>query len=157
MIVFYHAEDKSMQEVGGAQKRDTWPVGLVAICGALALVWASSGMALAESPGPARGDQIEALAFDPFRLVTDKELLAVLKRSFAAESQPEQPRGSVASSAASASATSPTRAGTPVPSSTTAGFTSLTSAATLVKAFFGQALLIPPRPPLRTPVLPTWP
>jgi len=118
--------------------------------------WASAG---GLETGPKGAVHLEALAFDPFRLVTDTELLA----SYDAVLRPvlggagERSGQPVTSSTAPAFGASGRGGANPVPSSTAAGITTLTSAAALVKAFVGQALLIPPRPPLRTPTRPTWP
>lgn len=145
---------------GGCRNRVRHNAVIVTGC-VIVLGWAVVGRASAgglETP-PTRMDQLEALAFDPFRLVTDREQLAAYEAALkpalgAAEEQSGQP---VTSSTAPAVATSGRREGNPVPSSTTAGITSLTSAAALVKVFVCQALLIAPRPPLRTPIQPPYP
>ncbi len=130
----------------------------VATTGFVALIgWALVGGVSAGGlePRVLRPEQLEALAFDPFRLVTDKALLGPSEPVLRADGSASDE--SVTSSTEPALAPSGREGGDPVASSTAAGITSLTSAAMLVKVFVGQALLIAPRPPLRTPTRPTWP
>lgn len=150
-----------MRRPGGALKDRVRGKRVVITWLVVLLGWALVGGASAGTPKSqrARADQLEALAFDPFRLVTERELLAVYEAALkpaaaAVNGQSGQP---VSSSTAPALAPSARNGGEPVGSSTTASITSLTSAAALLKAFVGQALLIAPRPPLRTPTQPTWP
>jgi len=150
-----------MRGPGGARK-DCVGRNAVIVTGCVILLgWTVVGRASATGMEPqrVRADQLEALAFDPFQLVTDRGLLASCEATSkpAAGAAHEHSGQVLSSSTAPALAPSARKGGDPVVSSTTASITSLTSAAALLKAFVGQALLIPPRPPLRTPIQPTWP
>ncbi len=154
-LVLKRRRRAAQRAVGGRRRIGVPLAAIVLACGGLGGASAAAGEGL-----PGRVGDAEALAFDPFSLVTDTKLLSsyqsALSSGRVAKVVAPRPKSTARSDPAPSTTVAPSGStestSAPAPSEATA---SDDGSETISLAT--PTLLINPRPPKQTPVLPPWP